>query len=1028
VGEQVQNHLVRANLKQSSRDYSQYQSYASQITARWVAKEVKMDDNTIVGNPKNPNTYWYGRGFMGDEVYLPGVRYLHTDGTWSPVFPLIGRIPTFDDLNLLTVVSNGAVLGSNDVWLSDVDHLDLSIGQTVPTWKVFNTATITTSNTTTHPYDYEGRFAYYELDTTYPDIRDCDDNLIWGDGITTDTKVRLFKFPDRRLISHIDQTGEYILPFGIKFNDITYPNADVIGHQFMFADRSNNLDKTVLDSGWLVRPTETTTDTISVDGYIYQENGQSHPYVRYNSAKSLFDEELFNFDHYKLNRVHYFQSQVVPSPADFTETTLTGGNILQTFIAYMNSTQSVVPTRTNHEEIKSVRLDAGTTLAGITDFDDLGSLDAFTGDTFSRLTFRLENTSGLLPAQARRLDQDDTDIQINLHNFYAYKKSNIQPYSNFLFRDFKYINHNPSYSLVNNTFYGGDILISESTDFRYRFEATDDTTYVYTLPFYQDHYEEHEINTALRHEGTEFKYFKIGKSDDYVVEKLSDGAELYPFNNIVKEYYKYNPDYDVRKLEKSKLPLSNNYDYCSRCLNLFPHRIVFSPKSFDEETFDLYRVTYTNDYIDLPGHTGAITGLKYKNNQLLVHTEETTYILQPNPQQIQTDQNTAYLGTGDFLSVPPVDIFANDTGMGGCQSKQHQTDTPFGHCWLDQKRGEVYSFDTKINKLTTGIQQWLRNNLPSELQESYFNIYGVQYPILNTNHIDGVGCRLYYDPKYKRLLITKLDFKPINLYNGGSPSNANQSSYEGRWIQSTTGNPIVFGDSVYFINKSWTLSYAFEFQTYTSWHSYRPYEAFNDNNNYYTLDRFSNRIFRHKHKQSYQTFYLGEKNDFIVEYQAFDLSTDRLDTIHYIGYTYEWDTANEQWLIQNKTFDRFVCYNDNQTTGLRNLTLLTSPYQNTFISNTTKYVIKTDQNYKISGIMDLATGKPVMTTNWTLLQSFPSYIDKVPNSFVISSSKSIYTQGKLWDKFVNVRLFFKPTEDYKKVIILTNVNEQQSVR
>jgi len=1033
VQEQVQNRYVRANVKQSSRDYSLYQQFASLVTATWVSKEAKMDDNSIIGNPKNPNTYWYGRGFMGDEAYLPGIRYLHDDGTWSPVMPLIGRASTVTDTQLLTVVANAAVLGANDVWLSDVDHLDLVVGNTVPRWKVFNTAAITVSNTATHPYDYEGTFGYYELDDTYPDIKDCDENLIWGTGITTSTKIRLFKFPDRRLLSHINQTGEYILPFGIKFDNITYPNADIIGHQFMFADRSNTQDKTVLDSGWMVRPTEATTDHIIVDGYVYHDNGQNHEYARYNSAKSLFDDELFNFDHYKLNRVHYFQSQVVPSPADFTETTISGGDILQTFIAYMNSTQNVVPLRTNHEEIKSVRLDAGTILTGITDFDELESIDFFTDDSFSKLVFPLESTAALLPVQARRLDQDDVDIQINLHNFYAYKKANIQPYSNFLTRQFKYINHNPSYSLdpLDNIFYGGDTLIFESTDFRHRFEADDGTTYVYTLPFYQDHYEEHEINTALRHEGTEIQnqYFKIGKSDDYVVEKLSDGAERYPENNIKREYYAYNPDYDVRSLERIKIPLSTNFDYCARCLNVHPHRIIWSPKSFDEESFDLYRVTNTNDYIDLPGHTGAITGLKYKDNKLIVHTEHTTYILQPNPQQIQTDQNTAYLGTGDFLSVPPVDIFAVDTGSGGCQSKQHQVDTPFGHCWIDQKRGNLLSFDNKINLLQTGLEQWLREYLPSELQTDYYNVYETEYPIKNTNHVDGIGCRLYYDPRFKRLLITKIDFKPIQLIDDSvtTPSNSTQVSYDSRWIASLSTLPITFGDPTYFINKSWTLSYGFEYQSFIGWHSYRPYEAFGDSNNYYTLNRFSNSIYRHKHKESYQNYY-GTKYDLVIEYQAFDLSTDRLDTIHYVGYTYQWDQSNEDWLIQDKTFDRLICYNNNQTTGLQTINLLTNPYQNIFLNNSSKYVIKTDQNYKIAGLMDLAIGSPVMTKNWTLLQAYPSYIDRVPNTSVIDTTKSIYTQGKLWDKFVNVRLFFKSNEDYKKIIILTNVNEQQSVR
>jgi len=361
-------------------------------------------------------------------------------------------------------------------------------------------------------------------------------------------------------------------------------------------------------------------------------------------------------------------------------------------------------------------------------------------------------------------------------------------------------------------------------------------------------------------------------------------------------------------------------------------------------------------------------------------------------------------------------------------------DTPFGHCWINQKRGGLFKFDNKLENLTEGLEQWLREFLPSELQRDYYQIYEKPYPIQVTTHKDGIGCVLYYDPRFKRLIITKQEFQPIQLFDyKGFPSNNVQTTYENsRWIGSLSTFPVTYGDPVYFINKSWTLSYGFEYNSgdvkpFISWHSYRPYQGFNDNNNYYILDRFSNNIYRHKHKQSYQTFF-GTKYDFIIEYQAFDLSTDRLDTIHYIGYTYQWDETNKQWLIvDNQSFDRLVCYNNNQSTGQQDLVLLTNPYQNVFLQSFQKFIIKTDQNYKISGLMDLATGQPVMTENNGFIGG-ASYIDKTVNSAVIDVNKSIYTQGKLWDKFVNVRLFFNPPQDYKKIIILTSINEQQSVR
>lgn len=258
VMEQVQGRLLRANLKQTSIDYSTYQQAASAVTARWHTTEYESDNQFSLGNSKNPNTYWYKTGFQGDEVYLPGIQYLHDSGEWSPVFPLVGREATSDDNTLLTVVGNTFVLLADQIYESDVDHIAITefeipsgikIGNKIKKWKVFNTAQIIVYDATVHPHSYEGSFAYYETDETYPNIENCDGDLIWGPGITTNTKVRLFKFPDRRLISHMSDDGEWLRPFGFKFDNITYPNSSIIGHRFCIADRTE-FDKTVLDSGW----------------------------------------------------------------------------------------------------------------------------------------------------------------------------------------------------------------------------------------------------------------------------------------------------------------------------------------------------------------------------------------------------------------------------------------------------------------------------------------------------------------------------------------------------------------------------------------------------------------------------------------------------------------------------------------------------------------------------------------------------------------------------------------------------------
>jgi len=1045
VMEQVQGRLLRANLKQTSIDYSTYQQAASAITARWFTTEYESDNQFSLGNSKNPNTYWYKVGFQGDEVYLPGIQYLHNSGEWSPVFPLVGREATSDDNTLLTVIGNSFTPLADQIWESDVDHIAITefevpsgtkIGNKIKKWKVFNTASIIVFDATTHPYSYEGNFAYYETDETYPNIENCDGDLIWGEGITTNTKVRLFKFPDRKLISHMSDDGEWLRPFGFKFDNITYPNASIIGHRFCIADRTE-FDKTVLDSGWSVGETanlDSGVDTILTTG-AYLNNTTGEPYLRFNSTNTLFNQSLFAFDYYKLNKAYTFQSPVVASaPGDYFSKILTTDGTVYSIIQPMSAQDNVNPKRTNLLEINSVLIEPGETSKFFSPIGkNIKSLDTYTGDTISLIQYKVEDVTSIIGNSEALITASDssTNTQLRVHNFYTYKKTNVIPYKSFLSRNYKYLHNNPVTISDPQYFYGGDTLISSAGSFRQYQQIS-----AFYAPWYKHHFEEHDVNTELRVRGTEnpFLYFRGSDDDNYNLNKSTNSEIILANENRIPEYYRLNTDYTVDKFQKGKSTLSLQYDYCNPCQGNYPNRIVWSPKSFDEETFDLFRLNKVNDYLDLPAHRGEITGLGYQNNQLLVHTRETTFILQPNPQQISTDQNTAYLTTGDFLSIPPQELVQTDIGMAGCQSKQSQCNTPFGHCWVDQERGEIFRWDGKLDMISNkGLVQWFKEYLPSELQNEFSRVRNNKYPFTSTLLQKGIGVIVYYDPKYKRLLITKRDYKPINMVlSPDSIAQYNTYYYNNQWYGVDDIDygyiPVTAYDPNYFENKDWTISYSFLNETFTSWHSYIPFYSYCDDSHFYTMNTPS--IFKHLHYNNYQT-YFNVKYDFIIEWMNYSGQTFSESNLYYIGQTHLWNSANKQFTLQDKTFDKFVIYNDNQSTGLQTLVLQdqhTNPYQSVTTSPSTKYVVKTDQNYKIGNVWDMSNGQPTSTKDWSKIKLYTGYIDQVVNTDVINFNKSQYDYGNITDKLVYTRLFFKPNEDYRKTIVLQTSNKHLSIR
>ena len=169
----------------------------------------------------------------------------------------------------------------------------------------------------------------------------------------------------------------------------------------------------------------------------------------------------------------------------------------------------------------------------------------------------------------------------------------------------------------------------------------------------------------------------------------------------------------------------------------------------------------------------------------------------------------------------------------------------------------------------------------------------------------------------------------------------------------------------------------------------------------------------------------------VVEFMKYDVQTGDSTNVHYVGFTQEWDNVNHLFLLRDATFNKLVVYNNDQSTGLQTLTLqnqFTNPYQNTVLPKNSKYVIKTDQTYKIAGLYDMSIGQPVMSKSWGLLQTYPGYIDKLVYTPNINFSKSMYGTGKIKDKIAFVRLFFNPTQDYKKIIVLEQLTNTPSIR
>jgi hypothetical protein len=288
--------------------------------------------------------------------------------------------------------------------------------------------------------------------------------------------------------------------------------------------------------------------------------------------------------------------------------------------------------------------------------------------------------------------------------------------------------------------------------------------------------------------------------------------------------YYYNVTYSKQNRENvfTHLPIDWTPDLCE---TQFPFRAIYS----DQDNWLVYRPLSSFDF---PQNYGKLVSLDGIQNQVVLARFENKTLLYNQLLTIDTSNpKAAYVGNDKlFDSAPPIDFAETDLGFVGSQNKM-LLKIPQGQITIDAKRGQVFLVQgTQVKDLSafgSGMNRWFTDHLAFEILK-YF-------PEVNTdNHFTGVGLHGVFDSKYDRVIITKLDYIPKNndvIYDA-----ADKKFYLVEEL--VTGQPIrtevYLTDEDYFCNKSWTLSYNFNTNSWISFHSYLPNFYIAENNFFYS--------------------------------------------------------------------------------------------------------------------------------------------------------------------------------------------------
>lgn len=307
-----------------------------------------------------------------------------------------------------------------------------------------------------------------------------------------------------------------------------------------------------------------------------------------------------------------------------------------------------------------------------------------------------------------------------------------------------------------------------------------------------------EVLNSLWFESTVNQFWRVGTSGDlpdfleplkiyntqdyvtYITNKMTvaddnqNNGRLYQ-GFATAEYYEVNPDYMRGNIQKAFYHLPIQYDCCSKCLERYPHRVMYSEVSFQEELTDNYTTFLANNYRDIPGETGEITNLFQQDTFLYIQTEEGLWNMPVGTQEIKTQGLTTYLGNGSFFSNEPQRI--SDAGLGS--KYQHGTlITKDGIFFIDEQYGKVYllqkgktaygksTLGTPIPIIDLGMSYWGKDNVKSFTDEEYRKEHGgLHYPHLdNPASEGGMGYLSVYDEKNERFILTKKDIVKKKFY------------------------------------------------------------------------------------------------------------------------------------------------------------------------------------------------------------------------------------------------------------------------
>lgn len=382
-----------------------------------------------------------------------------------------------------------------------------------------------------------------------------------------------------------------------------------------------------------------------------------------------------------------------------------------------------------------------------------------------------------------------------------------------------------------------------------------------------------------------------------------DEDHLYGF---MDNYSRYNYDFSLNNKLELGFSMDSTYD-TRKCVGSENNRIVYSNKQRINSPINAWKNFKVNNYLDLPSESGKLQKIFLVGSKMFLHTTDMIWNVFTDKKELKAGSTSIYLGTGDFMDNAQPIMGGVIEGTYGLADPNAAYTSQWGYIFPDREARKWYIFNGSDAKAISddGLHHYLRENSDFKLLEQFPDYKAVDKKIPN-----GIGYSFGVDHTLNRIIITKIDYEAKDKSKLTLDSNG----------KTFNGGSVVLGDSDYFYNKSFTISYDVEEKKWVSNHYYTPL--------IYAWNRFDMYAFGQSSKNnnygiwlfniqgSFQKFF-DEDYPMFIEYVV--RNKDSFDAFQYVSTEIKSET--EKWdgsqYIKGKrdTFDKISMYNSHQSSG-----------------------------------------------------------------------------------------------------------------